>query len=408
MTIRTFIKKCFFKIVRVSEFIVVLVYLPIAAVLYCAKVRFLTGNMYFRIGHLALEPDCDIKAGLLGWRSKYRGILLFPENRVVNQVLFDCWRPHYTVIGNLFLYYLLYPLSITSFLKLHVGSNAYIGKDKTGVIFPAVYTIARKYEEDYGGKPVLELPAANIDLGWRHLCDLGMPQDAWFACLHVRESGYLPHLQYHSYRDADIKSYIPAIHAVVERGGWVVRIGDSSMSPLPAMDHVIDLTQSDPIADGMDVFSLTQCNFVIGTTSGPVAVSYVFGVPTALTNWVPMGHGGYCARDTWIPKLYWSKDKERYLTFEEILSTGLGSYGQADLFERDGVSVVDNSAEEIKELCVEVMDLVEKRREFTDEDEQLQERFRRLMALRSEEWVTEARVGRNFLRAHKALFADTQ
>ena len=183
-----------------------------------------------------------------------------------------------------------------------------------------------------------------------------------------------------------------------------MRIGDSTMTPLPVIDRVIDLTQSNSLYKGIDVFCLTQCKFVIGTTSGPVAVSYIFGVPTALTNWVPMGHGGYSKRDIWIPKLYWSAAEGRYLTFKEILTTPLRSYGLTEMFEKDGISVVDNSPEEIREVCLEVMDRIDRQFGHTQEDEDLQRRFHSLLEVESTDWSTDARVGRDFLRRHKALF----
>lgn len=404
MDFSTFAGKLLNKAWRGVERVLIVLYLPLGLLLYCARVRFLDGNLYYRIGHLALEPDCFIKAELLGWHAKYRGVLLCPKNRMLNPALFECWQSHFTVIGNTLLYYILYPLSINPLLRVYFGSITPVGKGKTARVFPAVYTIAREYDETFGFRPLVKLPAARVEDGWRRLRGLGIPQGAWFACLHVREPGYLPDLNYHSYRDADISSYIPATEAIAERGGWVVRIGDPTMRPLEGMDHIIDLTPSDPAQDGMDIFCLSQCKFAIGTTSGPIAVSYVFGVPTALTNWVPMGHGGFCSRDTWIPKLYWSEAEKRHLTFAEVLSTPKRSYGQTVQYETDGISVVDNSAEEIRDVCIEVMDKVDDRFEYDEEDLSRQEQFQSLLALQSAEWTTEARVGRDFLRKHHILF----
>jgi putative glycosyltransferase (TIGR04372 family) len=404
MTLRVFVGKCLHRLVRLVKFALIVAYSPFALILYCARVRFNAGNLYNRIGHLALEPDCYLKTDRLGWHKSYRVVFLHPADTVVNEVLFHYWRQHYTVISHSLLCYLLYPLSITPFLRIYLGKNAYVGKGEKGHVFPSVYWIARKYEEEFGAGPMLKLPEIDIDEGWRKLGECGMPHGAWFVCLHVREVGYLPELNYHSYRDADILSYIPAIEAIVERGGWVVRIGDHTMKPLPALDCVIDLTQG-PFPDGdIDIFCLAQCKFAVGTTSGPIVVPYIFGVPTALTNWVAMGHGGYGRRDTWIPKLYWSETENRYLTFAEIMSTPRRAYGRTEQFEADGISVVDNTPEEIRDLCLEVMDLANGQRAYDEEDKRLQGEFESLLRLEGEVWTTEARVGRDFLRKHKVLF----
>jgi putative glycosyltransferase (TIGR04372 family) len=390
---------------KVATGLVIVLYSPLVALLYLARVRFLTGHVYSRIGHLALEPDCFLKTGLLGWRPPYRGILLCLEKDVVNPFFYSCWRDHLTVIYYPILYYAIYPLYCIPFLRLPSGKESHKGKGVKSGIVPAVYSIARAYHKEFGGKPLFSLPKAQIERGWRELYELGVSEGAWFVCLHVREAGYLPELEYHSYRDADIMTYIPAIEEIVGRGGWVVRIGDATMKPLPEMDHVIDLTRADLGRDGSDIFCLTQCRFVLGTTSGPVAVSYIAGVPSALTNWTPMGNGAFSHRDMWIPKLYWLRAENRYLTFEEVLSKPHRFYGRADQFDNDGISLVDNSAEEIALLCREMMDKLESQLDYTLEDDRMQERFQELLAFESDDWSTEAKVGRGFLRKNKNLFA---
>ena len=66
---------------------------------------------------------------------------------------------------------------------------------------------------------------------------------------------------------ADIGTYLPAIKTVVAHGGWVFRMGNPTMKPLPAMEHVIDYAYSDVRSDWMDVFLCSQCRFMIGTAA---------------------------------------------------------------------------------------------------------------------------------------------
>ena len=117
---------------------------------------------------------------------------------------------------------------------------------------------------------------------------MGVPEDAWFVCVHVRERGYSPSDQgHHAYRDADIGNYRSAMEEIVRRGGWCVRMGDASMTPLPPMPGLVDYATSSFKSDLMDVILCAQCRF--GTSSGLFLVSSAFGVPSALSNMAPLG-----------------------------------------------------------------------------------------------------------------------
>jgi putative glycosyltransferase (TIGR04372 family) len=62
--------------------------------------------------------------------------------------------------------------------------------------------------------------------------------------------------------------YIKAIKAVTKAGGWVFRMGDPSMTPLPKMPQVIDYAHNEIRCDWMDIFLGATFKFLIGTGSG--------------------------------------------------------------------------------------------------------------------------------------------
>ncbi|MCK4598750.1 TIGR04372 family glycosyltransferase [Candidatus Bipolaricaulota bacterium] len=391
----------------VSGVILVLVSIvlgPLVVSLVLARVRFMrSGTLLKRIGHLALEPDCYVKSGLLGWRPRYCGVLLV-RGRAVNPCLLHYWSRYIKIVSNPFLVMLLWPLEKIPFLHCRTDWMSLPDRGKMLVI-PAVYPIQTKYEAQHGGRPLLTLSSSDYERGWRCLQELGVPQDAWFVCLHVREGGYLPRLAYHSYRDADIFTYLLAVESIVERGGWVIRMGDPTMKPLPRMTRVIDYVHSEVRCDWMDVFCFSQCRFILGTTSGPCNVSLVFGVPCALTNFAPMGHGAFSGRDVWIPKLYRSVSEQRYLTFAEVLKSPLRGLYRTKDFDADGVSLVDNRPEEIRDLAVEMMDRLDGNLHYSAEDERFQRRFKALLEAEPM-YGTCARVGRDFLRKYAWLLPD--
>lgn len=390
---------------RASLLLVSIALTPLAILLALARIRFIRGgNLLKRMGHLALEPDCYVKSGLLGWRLGYYSVLLAPVEYVVNPCLLHYWGSYIKIVNNPVLVKLLRPLENIPFLQY---STSYVRfPDGNSVkIIPAIYPIQAEYEAQHGGRPLLTLSRSDYERGWRCLRQLGVPQDAWFACLHVREGGYLPDLAYHSYRDADVSTYLLAVESIVERGGWVIRMGDPSTKPLPRMDRVIDYAHSEVRSDWMDVFCFSQCRFFLGTTSGPFNVSFAFGIPCALASFAPMGHGPYSERDIWIPKLHWSVSENRYMTFAEVLLSPLRQFGRTEDFDAAGVSLVDNSPEEIGDLAVEMMDRLEGNLHYSVEDECLQKRFKSLLEAEPM-YGTRACVGRDFLRKYAWLLPD--
>ena len=378
---------------------------PITFLLAAARIRFLTGgNVLGRIGHLAVQPDLYVKSRLVGWRPRCFGILLAPAKSVVNPCLLRYWRPYVTVISHPVLIALLRPFE--RFGRLQFDTNRYtLPSGSTIQSMPAQFPIQTEYEARYGDQPLLTLNQSDRERGWSCLRKLGVPQDAWFVCLHVREGGYLPDLTYHSFRNADVRSYRPAMEEIVERGGWVIRMGDPTMKPIPPMEQVIDYVHTDARSDWMDVFCFASCQLLIGMASGPTAVSQIFGVPCTLTNWAPMGHGAYSRRDIWIPKLYRSVTENRYLTFEEVLLSPLRGFYRTEDFEAAGVTVVDHSPEEIRDLVVEVMDRMDGKIDHTAEDARLQRAFKSLLEA-DPMYATNARVGRDFLRKYAWLLPN--
>ena len=375
---------------------------PLVVFLVVMRVRFLVdGNVLTRIGHTALTPDLYVKTGLLGWRPRYRGILLASPRMTVNSCLLQHWSAFITIVTHPLLIALLRPLERISCLQYAVGAPTLPDGTKAKIV-PAVYAIQRRYEAVSQGRALLRLSEAELERGTRRLEALGVPPDAWFACLHVRESGYLPQRVYHSFRNADVLSYLLAVEAIVARGGWAIRIGDSSMKPLPRIERVVDYVHSGLQTDWMDVFCLGRCRLFLGDTSGPFVVSFTFGVPCAIANQIPMGHGAYSSRDLWIPKRYRLVQEDRDLTFAEVLRSPLRALGRTEGYEATGIRWVDNTPEEIRDLAVEMMDRLDGRFASSQEDERLQQVFHSLLA-REPMYETTARGGRDFLRQYAHL-----
>jgi len=349
------------------------------------------------IGHLCVEMDCYIKEGLLGLRPKYNTILIAPLENVSNVHLLKYWKKYFKVIYSPLLCFLLKPLAKNPFTGYQTFRFAFSIK---GAYYPQIQRM-------YHGRPaLLSLTEDDYKFGWASLRKIGIPEGAWFVCVHCREDGYLGDVN-QSLRNADIGNYLLAIEVIVKRGGWVIRMGDSSMKPLPVMGRVIDYAHMNIKSEQMDVFLCASCRFFLGSHSGLYHLANVFGISAATANHVNLiGTLTYGTGDIGIPKLIWSKKLNRYLNFKEILELSAGNLTFDHLFVQAGLQPMENSPEDIKELVVEMLEKTEGEAVYSAEDELLQKRFKALMNPDHYSFGAISRVGRDFLRKYNSLLED--
>ena len=367
------------------------------------NLRFLSPHWASRIGHLAFI-DYYIKMGILGWRPLQHTILLASSETVSsnplipivpNSWLLNYWRNYIEIVTEPELIEVLYP--IASNLQDHF--NVWVVNDEVMEVEDAISKIQKQWEFE-GRQPLLHLSDADHEWGWKNLKRLGMNQNSWFVCLQVRDSGYWGE-NYTNYRNADINTYLLAIQSIVEQGGWVIRMGDPTMKPLPSIPHVIDYAHSKTKSDRMDVFLCVSCRFFIGTCSGLSFLPSCFGVPVAMTNLVLMRTRMFSNRDIYIPKMYWSISDEQYVSFAEAMAPPLGhAYSEQGLSQL-GIKLVNNTPDEINDLVLEMLDRLNSTVIYTKEDNLLQAKFDKLAD--TFKCFGFSRIGRDFLRKYAKL-----
>ena len=363
---------------------------------------FLTGyhGSIDRIGEMAHQFDLYVKMGILGWGPSSRSILIINE-KIANPCLLKYWQRYIRVIYNPLLAHLLIPL--VSFIQY----NTVVIKMLNGEIVHGnrAHIAVQKQWEEEGHPPLLTLSSSHRNKGWDCLEQLGVPRGSWFVCLHVREAGSFKgeNFAHNAFRNANINTYLLAVKTIVDNGGWVIRMGNPTTKPLPSMDHVIDYAHCEVCSDLMDIFCCAECRFFLGTTSGLFIVSFNFGVPCALANFSPMGEIPWSKEDIFIPKLYWSRTEKRLLTFDEALAPRFRYCYDGKLFESSGISIVDNTPEEINDLVLEMLDRLNGNLEYTEDDESLQEEFRTLLPYKN--YGISTRMGMKFLHKYTQLLS---
>ena len=342
------------------------------------------------VGHIGLL-DQYLKMDRLGLRAAARPVLVTGLKPVGNAAYLDCWRPHLPdMITDPATYLRLAPL--VDELEDHThGIMDRQGGQRISYNWGDFVQVLRQWDAEKR-PPLLSLSEAQHARGQACLRQLGVPEGAWFVGLHIREDAW------DKVRNASTQSYQLAIDTILKRGGWVIRMGDAAMTPLPPSPRVLDYALGPHKSDWMDVYLWATCRFFLGTQSGPVQVPPTFGLPCVLTNWAPpLAPLGY-EQDLCIFKRYYSEREQRFLTFQELLSSPIGCISASAYLDTQGIALVDNTAEEINAVVLEMLDRLEGRPQSVNEAHQKawREAYEPLGG-------TNGRLGRAFAEDHAYL-----
>jgi putative glycosyltransferase (TIGR04372 family) len=234
------------------------------------------------------------------------------------------------------------------------------------------------------------------------------------VCFYARDSTYLDTVHnyrsrddwaYLDYRDADINTYTPAVEELTRRGYFAVRMGAVVKDAL-TVSHpmIIDYARTSR-SEFMDVFLAAQCNFFIGSTGGINSIPTIFRQPVAYVNFIPLGSEHLLLlgpASLLIPKKLWLRRENRFLTFRGTVELGVSGLHKSDRYKQLDLEVMDNSPEEIAAIAMEMDERLKGTWVTTDEDEILQERFRKLFGRQSDD-APPWRIGAAFLRQNQNL-----
>lgn len=263
---------------------------------------------------------------------------------------------------------------------------------KTIFFREACNVIEALWQARHGEQPLLRLDDEQITAGRDAARAIGLPEDATFVCLHVRESGYHGDPA-HRQRAFRIDDYMPAIQAVTARGDWLVRLGDPSMSPLPPMARVIDYANSPARTPALDVWLAARCRFFIGTNSGPMFMPHLFGRPALITNYTflygapPLGPSS-----RFLPRLL-TRGGRRVRFATMMADAYMKSTHNERAFTLRGLASIDNTPQEIVEAVLEMYE--------PGPPDPRQQRFASLAPATHR--AGNALVGKRFIADHAAL-----
>ena len=324
-----------------------------------------------RIGHFAGNPElylCEQNAGINVPKQCHVDLFYLVEP-ICNQQLAKMWKRTLHVWPS----WILAPISRV--FRLILGGSVHEISDNTQEDRD-IHNLLDRFP------PHLKFTAEEEALGQAGLRTMGISSEAQFVCLIVRDSAYLESHQrgswsYHSYRDSDIQNYVLAAEELADMGYFVIRMGAKVKTAMESTHpKVIDYAINGMRSDFMDIYLGAKCTFCISVGTGFDAVPQVFRRPIAYVNMVPLGYlNTFVSNVIGITKHHLMQLDERELTLSEIFSQGAGFFTRTCDYEAKGIKLIENTAEEIRDVVVEIAERLNGSWQPHEDDEALQQRF---------------------------------
>ncbi len=330
-----------------------------------------------QIGHFG-SLDAYLKRAILGEMPRANHVLLAPKRKVCNQAALACFDDLMIVVREDKLVNQLFPY------QRYFGECFRVTRGSQG---PEDWTRAAARAQIQWNREqrptLLKINGEAQALGRGELRKLGVPDGAWYVGLHVREGGFYKESKgtTNEYRNANIEDFFAGIREITARGGYVIRLGDSSMQTLPPMERVVDYPHTSSKSEQMDIFLLATSRFIIGTTSGLTSMAQAFGTPMLLINCISSDWQFWHHETDFLLKRLWSRSQERYLSIGETFRQPLhGTLIQSHLIESQGYEPHANTPEEISAAMRYKLDMLEGKRSRIDSTHPLMQRYAREIA----------------------------
>ncbi len=381
--------------------------LPIALVIILMRPWLLVcfgGLISTRIGHFAANTEvtlCEVDAGIGVPRQRFLDVWTTGET-VCNQQLLKMWKRELRILPLVVVSPIIKALGWLPTGHQHIW-NGSVNDDRD------IHGLFATSE------PHLAFTAAELAEGERLLAEFGVKPTDTVVCLNVRDSTYLasefPGLDwnYHNYRDSKIDTYSLAAEELADRGCFVFRMGQVVAEPLVSTNaRVIDYANDDHRSAFLDIYLGWRCLFVISTGTGWDCVPAVFRRPIGFVNFLPVGYALTWIQDSLMlfPR-HRSVVEDHELSLNEIFSSGVAYALRTQVFAAAGVELAPNSAEEIRDVTIEMWHRINGSWIEHPDDHDLQERFWRVYRTDGVtddgvplHGVTRMRYGAQFLRDH--------
>ena len=352
---------------------------------------------YERIGHLASNTDLFLRRRQIDLHPPHPSYYFVSDSiGICNRQLLDMHKRLLNVFESRFL------------VAVYDGLLPVLQRTP---FYEALPNVLDEYYEYQEGVRSLYFSDTEMDKGKKILAKMGIDLERdRYVCVFARDDAYLNSVQgfqswsYNDYRDVDIQSFEEAMKLILAKGWFVIRVGSIVKKPV-ALRHpkLIDYPYSDFRGDFMDIFLPANSFFFLGTPSGYCDLANCFDTPRIVVNSTPFGDLPFGKNNLYIPKKIKNITTGNYLTFQESQEMGLDQVYET--IGHLGLGYEDNSPEDIVEVTQEMIDRLEGRFEYHDEDRLLMHEYYDLLS-KSRILCRKVKtpIGRDWLKKNRGLY----
>ena len=326
-----------------------------------------------RYGHLALNPEIYLLEKKEEEKDKIF-LDFFYESRygVCNKELLNLWKKKILIYSR----YILSPINIM-LSKIYSKKNIHTIEGFNSKVRD-INCYFDKHEPSFLLSQEQEKHCVNI------LFNNGIDiKKIKYVCLFNRDDAYLNsskykkdwyYLSHHNYK---INKFTLAANSLTERDVYLFRMGAIVEDKFGENNSkIIDYANSSFRSELMDIYLAIHCLFGISCGTGSSHISVMHRKPMLDLNANLHHLMTFKKNSLLLAKHYYSKDKKRNLTLEEILDYEEPSIRNRNDLDINKIEIIDCKKEEIKNATMELLDRIEGTYLETEEIKTLQNKYK--------------------------------
>lgn len=226
-----------------------------------------------------------------------------------------------------------------------------------------------------------DLLEEEINEAWKKMKIMGLHGS--FVCMSSRDSKYLATIEpeydcsYHDYRDTDVNKFALSADYLSDKEITVVRMGRYVQDKVN-FNNCIDYA-NEYYDELLDIVLAKECKFYVGDSHGLCFLPMILNRPVAFKNYIPVFLDSesypFNPNNLFIFKKYYKKNEKRFLSVKEMMQIEKIVRYDGHKYAEFGIEIVENSAEEILDLVMEMNARIDGEWVETPEDIVLQEKF---------------------------------